>query len=67
MKISPNIMGFFYLGMGVLFTYLAVASAGGGIWKFPTIALIIIATFDYTACIRMFVFANKVRKMKNRK
>ncbi|MFY4777372.1 YdiK family protein [Metabacillus sp. RGM 3146] len=67
MRTSPNIMGFFYLAMGALFTYLAVNSSGGGLWTFPTIVLILIATFDFGASIRMFAFSNKIKKMKNKK
>ncbi len=62
MRTSPISMGIFYLSMGILFTYLAVNSSGEGLWSFPTILLMLIATFDLGVALRMFNLSFKVKK-----
>lgn len=67
MRTRPNSMGFFYLTMGLLFTYLAINSAENGILSFPTIVLMLIATFDIGVAIRMFTFSIKTKKGNTKK
>lgn len=62
MRTSPISMGIFYLSMGILFTYLAVNSSGEGLWSFPTILLMLIATFDLGVALRMFNLSFKTKK-----
>jgi len=56
-------MGFFYFVMGSLFTYLAIESAHGDIWKFSTVILMIVATLDFAVSLRMFALHFKIKKM----
>ncbi|MGM7724268.1 YdiK family protein [uncultured Metabacillus sp.] len=67
MRTNPISMGIFYLTMGLLFTYLAISSAENGIFSFPTILLMLIATFDIGVAIRMFIFTSKMKKMSKKK
>ncbi|MBD1383152.1 YdiK family protein [Metabacillus arenae] len=67
MRTGPSGMGIFYLVMGILFTYLAINSADGGIWSFPTILLMVIATFDFVVAIRMFSISRRIKNMKQNK
>jgi hypothetical protein len=53
--------------MGLLFTYLAINSAENGVLSFPTIVLMLIATFDIGVAIRMFTFSIKMKKIKTKK
>ncbi|APH06549.1 YdiK family protein [Bacillus weihaiensis] len=66
-RTNPISMGIFYLVMGMLFTYLAINSAENGIFTFPTILLMLIATFDIGVAIRMFSIANKIKKNQQKK
>jgi len=63
MRTSPLNMGFFYFVMGSLFTYLAIESAHGDIWKFSTVILMIVATLDFAVSLRMFALHFKIKKM----
>ncbi|KKI91361.1 hypothetical protein WQ54_15160 [Bacillus sp. SA1-12] len=67
MRTNPISMGIFYLTMGLIFTYLAINSAENGIFSFPTILLMLIATFDIGVAIRMFIFTSKMKKMSKKK
>jgi hypothetical protein len=69
MKTSPFFMGFIYFAMGTLFTYLAIESAGEDIFTFPTILLMVIATFDYAVSLRLFTLKMRYKKIttKNKK
>jgi phosphotransferase system glucose/maltose/N-acetylglucosamine-specific IIC component len=68
MKLSPTIMGFFYLGLGSLFTYLAIqsASSNGEMWSFYTILLMVLATVDFVYAIRFFVLRNRITQLKKK-
>ncbi|WP_165999283.1 YdiK family protein [Bacillus sp. Cs-700] len=68
MKISPTIMGFFYLGLGSLFTYLAIqsASSNGEMWSFYTILLMVLATVDFVYAIRFFVLRKRITQLKKK-
>ncbi|WP_078543031.1 YdiK family protein [Litchfieldia alkalitelluris] len=65
-RISPLFMGFIYLLMGFLFTYLAVGSATETVWNFSTILLMLVATFDFGVAIRMFLLHQKIKKIKDK-
>jgi hypothetical protein len=67
MRTNPISMGIFYLTMGLLFTYLAINSAENGIFSFPTIILMIIATFDIGVAIRMFTLSRRLKKANAKK
>lgn len=67
MRTNPISLGIFYLTMGLLFTYLAINSAENGIFSFPTIVLMLIATFDIGVAIRMFWLSRKIKKMHAKK
>ncbi|WP_273854125.1 YdiK family protein [Guptibacillus spartinae] len=68
MKLSPIVMGFFYLGLGSLFTYLAIqsASSNGELWNFYTIFLMVLATVDFVYAIRFFVLRKRISKLKKK-
>ncbi|MFC0274530.1 YdiK family protein [Metabacillus herbersteinensis] len=67
MKTNPITMGIFYLTMGLLFTYLAINSSAKGLFTFPTILLMLIATFDLGVAFRMFSLSAKNKKNKELK
>jgi hypothetical protein len=67
MRTNPISMGIFYLTMGLLFTYLAINSSENGVFSFPTIVLMLIATFDIGVAIRMFTLARKIKKSEQKK
>ncbi|MFZ3591635.1 YdiK family protein [Bacillus sp. DJP31] len=64
MRTSPFIMGLLYLGMGIVFTVLAIQNKTETIWNFYTIVLILVATFDFGVSIRMFALSRKIKKAK---
>ncbi|MCA0173734.1 YdiK family protein [Bacillus sp. RAR_GA_16] len=68
MKLSPIVMGFFYLGLGSLFTYLAIqnASSNGEMWNFYTILLMVLATIDFVYAIRFFVLKKRITQLKKK-
>jgi hypothetical protein len=67
MRTNPITMGIFYLTMGLLFTYLAINSAENGVFSFPTIILMLIATFDIGVAIRMFNLSRRIKKVNAKK
>ncbi|MDX8363296.1 MULTISPECIES: YdiK family protein [Bacillaceae] len=64
MRRSPLFFGFIYSFIGIVFTYLAIQSAQETIWNFPTLILSFVATLDFGVAIRMFIFHNKLKKIK---
>ncbi|WP_456276963.1 YdiK family protein [Bacillus sp. AK128] len=64
MRTSPFLMGILYFGMGIIFTVLAIQSKTEDIWSFPTILLIVVATFDFGVGIRMFALNKKIKQIK---
>lgn len=54
MRISPLFMGFMYLLIGIMFTYLAIQNADNGLWNISTILLMVVATLDFVVAIRSF-------------
>ncbi|AZB41400.1 DUF4305 domain-containing protein [Bacillus sp. FJAT-42376] len=67
MRARPGALAAFYFAMGILFTVIAVNSGSEGIWNFPTIVLMLIATFDFAVAIRMFRFGLKLKKSAQKK
>lgn len=67
MRTSPLFMAFLYLGMGILFTFIAVQSAEESIWNFITILLAFFATLDFVVSIRMFRLHSQIKKAKKKK
>ncbi|MGA9287818.1 MAG: YdiK family protein [Anaerobacillus sp.] len=68
MRFSPILMGFFYAGIGSIFTYLAIQSAGsdGEMWGIWTIILMILATIDFVYSIRFFLLKKKINQLKKK-
>jgi hypothetical protein len=60
-------MGFIYILMGVLFTYLAVGSAEKGLFDFGTILLMAVAAFDFVTALRIFTLHYKIKKLQQLK
>ncbi|WP_110113910.1 YdiK family protein [Bacillus sp. CGMCC 1.16541] len=67
MKRTPLFMGFIYTIMGALFTYLAIQSAQNSedIWNFTTIVLVLVATFDFSVAVRVFLLHQKIKRIQN--
>ncbi|WP_205189061.1 YdiK family protein [Metabacillus iocasae] len=67
MKRTPLFMGFVYMFMGALFTYLAIQSTRTSetIWSFTTIVLMLVATFDFSVALRVFLLHQKIKKIQN--
>lgn len=66
MKTSPLFMAFIYLGMGLMFTYIAVQSVEDSVWNFITILLAFFATMDFVVSSRLFRLHFKVKKAKKK-
>jgi hypothetical protein len=64
MRTSPFLMGILYFGMGAIFTVLAIQSKTENIWSFPTIILMLVATFDFGVSLRMFALNKKIKQTK---
>ncbi|HHW38722.1 MAG TPA: YdiK family protein [Bacillales bacterium] len=64
MRTSPYTMALIYVAMGALFTYLAIQSAEETIWKFSTVLLMMIATFDFSTAIRFILYKKMTDKRK---
>lgn len=62
MRPTPNIIGFIYGAMGVLFTYLAIQSVEETIWNLSTVLLMAVATFDFLYAIRIFNYKKYLEK-----
>ncbi|MDQ0232858.1 DUF4305 domain-containing protein [Metabacillus malikii] len=67
MRVNPISMGIFYFVMGLIFIYLAINSAREGLFTFPTILLMLFATFDIGVAIRMFLLSKKVKDQNKKK
>ena len=66
-RTNPTSMGIFYLVMGLLFIYLAITTASEGLFTFPTIILMLMATIDIGVAIRLFLFTRKLKKESQKK
>jgi hypothetical protein len=67
MRTSPFLMGILYFGMGTVFIVLAIQSKAEDIWSFPTIILMLVATFDFGVGIRMFLLHSRLKQAKSKK
>lgn len=63
MSASPKLMGFIYLGIGFMFTYLAIFSVSTVGWNMWTFVYIAIAAIDIFVGIR--ILASHKAKNKN--
>ncbi|NGP46556.1 YdiK family protein [Bacillaceae bacterium SIJ1] len=60
---TPQISGFVYLVMGILFIIFASQSAEvSGLWSFPTMLLVAIATFDLGLAVRLFFISFMIKR-----
>ncbi|MEH7252225.1 YdiK family protein [Neobacillus niacini] len=66
MRRSPFVSGIIYLVLGALFTYFAIEDVTQNGWGFFSYLLVLLATFDFGAGIRIFFLYNK-SKHKNKK
>ncbi|RHW31514.1 DUF4305 domain-containing protein [Neobacillus notoginsengisoli] len=62
MRQSPLFSGIIYLLLGVLFTYFAIGNVRTEGWGFFSYLLVILATFDLGAGIRMISFHFKIKR-----
>ncbi|WP_059174235.1 YdiK family protein [Bacillus sp. FJAT-27445] len=66
MRQSPLFSGIVYLLLGLLFTYFAVESVRNEGWGFFAYLLVILATFDFGAGIRMIGIHFKLKKTQKK-
>ncbi|SHN35140.1 MULTISPECIES: YdiK family protein [Gracilibacillus] len=64
MRISPLRSAFLYIGLGALFTYIAIQSAEETVFNFITIALALFATIDFVVAIRLITLHYRIKKAK---
>ncbi|CEG25383.1 YdiK family protein [Bacillus sp. B-jedd] len=62
MRQSPLFSGIVYILLGILFTYFAVGNVRSEGWGFFSYLLVILATFDLGAGIRMIGFHYKLKR-----
>jgi uncharacterized membrane protein HdeD (DUF308 family) len=67
MRQSPLVSGILYLVLGALFTYFAIENVQEDQWGFFTYLLILLATFDIGAGIKMIAIHYRIKKSKNKK
>ncbi|WP_316572833.1 YdiK family protein [Neobacillus sp. YIM B06451] len=66
MRQSPLFSGIVYLLLGILFTYFAVGSVRDEGWGFFSYLLVILATFDFGAGIRMISLHYKLKRIQKK-
>jgi hypothetical protein len=67
MKLSLSLLlGFVFMGLGILFTSLAVKSADETIWNLSSMMFIILATMEFVYAIRFFIFRFKIQQLKKK-
>ncbi|WP_409273186.1 YdiK family protein [Neobacillus sp. SCS-31] len=66
MRQSPLFSGIVYLLLGILFTYFAVGSVRDEGWGFFSYLLVILATFDFGAGIRMIGLHYKLKRIQKK-
>jgi uncharacterized membrane protein len=67
MKTTPLFMGFLYLAIGAVFTYLAVHYAGEyGMTSIWTIITMVVATFDFANAIRYFALNSHLKRKRKK-
>ncbi|WP_163538263.1 YdiK family protein [Gracilibacillus sp. YIM 98692] len=67
MKISPLSHAFLYLGLGILFTYIAIQSAEETVFNFITMLLAFFATIDFVVATRLFNLHFRIKKANRKK
>lgn len=67
MRQSPLVSGILYLLLGALFTYFAIENVQKDQWGFFTYLLIILATFDIGAGLKMIAIHYRIKKSRNKK
>ncbi|PLR98658.1 YdiK family protein [Bacillus sp. T33-2] len=66
MRQSPLFSGIVYILIGILFTYFAVQNVNEDGWDFFSYLLVILATFDLGAGIRMIMFYFKLKNLQKK-
>jgi len=64
---SPLTHGLIYIGLGLVFTYLAVDSVNRGGWGFFAYIFVLFATYDIGSGIRLVMLHLKIKKKMNEK
>ncbi|OCA88699.1 hypothetical protein A8F94_24160 [Bacillus sp. FJAT-27225] len=65
MRPTPLFSAFIYILLGVLFTYFAIENVRQEGWGFFSWLLVILATFDFGAGVRIILFYYKIKKAQN--
>ncbi|MBA4538586.1 YdiK family protein [Bacillus aquiflavi] len=66
MRASPLFTGFVYIFLGILFTFFAIQNVNQQGWGFFSYLLVLLATIDFGAGIRMTAFHFITKKKKNK-
>ncbi|RBW67565.1 DUF4305 domain-containing protein [Bacillus taeanensis] len=66
MKLSPLVLGFLFMGLGIFFTSLAVRNADETIWNTTSMIFMLLATMEFVYAIRFFIFRFKVKQLKKK-
>lgn len=61
MRRSPLLSGIIYIVLGALFTYFAISDVQTNGWGFFSYLLVILATFDFGAGLKMIIFHYKYK------
>jgi hypothetical protein len=67
MRQSPLVSGILYLLLGALFTYFAIENVQEDQWGFFTYLLILLATFDVGAGLKMISIHFRIKKSQTKK
>lgn len=65
MRPSPLFTATLYFLMGVGFVYIATQSVQDTIWNFTTIILMLVATLDFAAAIRLVTIHMKLKNKQD--
>ncbi|MEH7114470.1 YdiK family protein [Neobacillus niacini] len=66
MRRSPIVSGIIYLVLGALFTYFAVEDVQQNGWGFFSYLLVLLATFDFGAGLRILFLYKKSKKIQKK-
>jgi Domain of unknown function (DUF4305) len=66
MRKSPLFSGIVYLLLGILFTFFAIENVRAEGWGFFSYLLVILATFDLGAGIRIIIFYFKIKNTQKK-
>ncbi|GAA0455366.1 YdiK family protein [Alkalibacillus silvisoli] len=64
MKLSPLVLAWVYILMGVLFVYIAIQYADETVWNTATVIFAIIASIDFGVAIRLIGVHNAMKKQQ---